>query len=175
MGKVLAEINCRLEVAFGWCLSAKKALLNSYRYSPSQLAFGYYPNFLSVNDSKLSALKRETSSKLIASYLNALHSAKGRFIETETNENLRRALKQTKTVISFQYQAGDQVYYKKDDSQYWNGLGVRHGAYLRVNPCNLQHAKKTKEEVSQSKVIDNTNNTENKENGNSERGFEDYV
>ena len=35
---------------------------------------------------------------------------------------------------------------------------------LRVNPCNLQHVKEAKEEVSQSEVIDNANNTETKEN-----------
>ena len=88
------------------------------------------------------------------------------------------------TVISFQYQTGDQVYYKKDDSRYWKGPGtvtgsnnkqvfVRHGGtYLRVNPCNLQHVKETKEEVSQSQVSDNTNNTENKENSDLEHDFE---
>lgn len=50
---------------------------------------------------------------------------------------------------------------------------VRHSeTYLRVNPCNLQHGKETKE-VSQSKVIDNANNTEKKENCDSEHDFED--
>ena len=34
--------------------------------------------------------------------------------------------------------------------------------YLRVNLCDLQHVKKTKQKVSQ--VVDNANNTENKEN-----------
>ena len=29
MEKVLADVNCSLEVALGWCLSAKNALLNS--------------------------------------------------------------------------------------------------------------------------------------------------
>ena len=42
-----------------------------------------------------------------------------------------------------------------------------------MNPCNLQHVKGTKEEVSKSEVIYNTNNTENKENGDSEHDFED--
>ena len=76
----------------------------------------------------------------------------------------------TRTAISFQYQTGDQIYYKKDDSQYWKGPGrvtgydnkqvfVRHGgAYLRVNPCNLHYVKETKE-VSQREVVDNGNST----------------
>ena len=81
----------------------------------------------------------------------------------------------TRTAVSFQYLTGDQVFYKKDDSQYWKGPGrvirydnkhvfVRHGGtYLRVNPCNLQHVKGTKEGVSHSEVVDNSSNTENKE------------
>ena len=40
MEKVIVDVNCSLEIAFGWCLSAKTALLNSYGYSPNQLVFG---------------------------------------------------------------------------------------------------------------------------------------
>ena len=50
------------------------------------------------------------------------------------------------------YQNCDQVYYKKNNSQYWKGpatgIGIdnkqiftrRKGIYIRVNPCNLQLA-----------------------------------
>ena len=91
-------------------------LLNSYGYSPSQLGFGYNPNFPSVNESKLPALEGITSSKLVGSPLNALHSARRRFIETEADEKLCRALKhKTRTAASLKYQAGGQVYYKNND------------------------------------------------------------
>ena len=53
MEKVLADVNCSLEVALGWRLSAKNSLLNSYGYSLNQLVRGYNPNFLSVMDNKL--------------------------------------------------------------------------------------------------------------------------
>ena len=56
MEKVLADVNCSLKVALGWCLSAKNALLNSYGYSPNQILFGYNPNFPSVIENKLPAL-----------------------------------------------------------------------------------------------------------------------
>ena len=63
--------------------------------------------------------KGVTSSELVASHLNALHSARRRFMETEADERLRRALKRkTRTATSLKYQAGDQVYYKKKDSSY---------------------------------------------------------
>ena len=170
--KVLADVNCSLEFALGWCLSAKDTIL--------------FLNFPSVIYNKLPALEGRKSSKLIASHLNALHSARRRFIETEADKKLQCGLRyKTRTAISFQYLTRDQVYYKKDDSQYWKGPGavigydnkqvfVRHGGiYLRVNPYNLQHVKETKEEVSQSEVVDNANNSENKENTTSEHDFED--
>ena len=110
MEKVLADVNCSLEVALGWCLSTKNDLLNSYGYSPNQLVFAYNPNFPLIIGNKLPALEKRTSSKLIASHLNALHLAKRRFIETETDEKLRRALRyKTRTAISCQYQTGDMV------------------------------------------------------------------
>ena len=37
-----------------------------------------------------------TSSELVASHLNALHTARRRFIETEEDEKLHRALKRKK-------------------------------------------------------------------------------
>ena len=151
MEKVLPDVGCRLKVALAWCLSAKNALLNSYGYSPNQLVFGYNPNFTSVIDNKLPALQGVTSSKLIASHLNALHAARRKFIETEADEKLRRALRhQTRTATSLKYQTGDQVYYKKKDSGYWKGPGtvirydnkqvfIRHGGSIyRVSPCDLQ-------------------------------------
>ena len=151
MEKVLLDVGCSLEVALAWCLSAKNALLNAYGYSPNQLVFGHNPNFLSVIENKLPALEGVTSSKLIASHLNALHSARKRFIETEADEKLRPALKhKTRTSTSMTYQTGDQVYYKKKDSSYWKGPGtvtgydnkqvfVRHGGSInQVSPCNLQ-------------------------------------
>ena len=93
--------------------------------------------------------------------------------------------RKTRTAISFQYQTGDQVYYKKDDSQYWKGpetvirydnkqAFVRHlGTYLKVNLCNLQLVKKTKEEGSQSGVVVNASNIENKESSDSVHDFQD--
>ena len=35
MEKVLADVNYSLEVALGWCLSGKSALLKSDGYSPN--------------------------------------------------------------------------------------------------------------------------------------------
>ena len=119
MEKVLSDAGCSLEVALTWCLSAKNALLNSYGYSSNQLVFGYNLNFPSLSENKLPALEGIASSKLVVSHLNALYPARRRFIETEADENLRRALKhKTRTATTLNYQNEDQVYYKKKDSSY---------------------------------------------------------
>ena len=76
MEKVLPNVGCSLEVALASCLSAKNALLNCYGYSPNQLVFSYNPNFPSVSENKLPALEGITSNELVASHLNALHSAR---------------------------------------------------------------------------------------------------
>ena len=151
MEKVLLDVKCSLDVAMIWCLSAKNSLSNSYGYSPNRLVFGYNPNFPSVLSYQLLAKNGVTSTELITSHLNSLHAATKRFVETEAGEKLRRALRcKIRTATSLVYQNGDQVYYKKNDSQYWKGpatgIGIdnkliftRHkGRYIRVNPCNLQ-------------------------------------
>ena len=91
MEKVMSDVGCSLEVALAWCISAKNLLLNSYGYSPNQLVFGYNPNFPSVMRNKPPALEGVITSKLIALHLNALHSARKRFIKSEADEKLRRA------------------------------------------------------------------------------------
>ena len=119
MEKVLSDVGCSLEVALVWCLRAKNILLNAYEYSPNQLVFGYNPNFPSFIENKLPALEVVTSSKFIASHLNALHSARKRFTETEADEKLHRELRhKTRTSTSMTDQTGNQVYYKKKDSSY---------------------------------------------------------
>ena len=113
--------------------------------------FGYNPSFPPVLNNQLPAQNGVTSSELIASHLNSLHAATKRFIEAEADEKLRRALRhKTITATSLVYQNGDQVYYKKNDSQYWEGpatvvgidnkqVFIKHGGiYVRVNACNLQ-------------------------------------
>ena len=81
----------------------KECVVKFLRLQSNQLVFSYNPNFPSVTENKLPALEGVTSSELVASHLNAWHSARRRFIETEADEKLRRALK-----------------HKKEHQQAWN-------------------------------------------------------
>ena len=91
MEKVMSDVGCSLEIA--WCISAKNSLLNSYGYSPNQLVFGYNPNFPSVMQNKPPSLEGVIASKLIALHVNALHLARKRFIESEADQKLCKALR----------------------------------------------------------------------------------
>ena len=149
--KVLEENSCSMEVALGWCVSAKNTLHSVHGYSSNQLVFGRNPNVPSVLVDSLPALEAVTSSQVVASHLNALHSARKAFIESESSERLRRALRhQVREFVGGEYQNGDLVYYKRNESNRWMGPGsvigfegkqvlVKHGgSYVRVHSYRLQ-------------------------------------
>ena len=151
MNKIIHDSKCSSEIALCWALNAKNSLQNVAGFSPFQLAIGFNPNLPSTINDKLPSLTNKSSSQIISDNLNALHSARCAFIEAENNEKIRRAL--THNVRSsgeVKYVTGDDVYYKRDDSQEWHGPGkvigqvgqqvfVKHGSfYIRVHPCRLQ-------------------------------------
>ena len=133
MEKVMPDVGCSLEVALAWCISAKNSLLNSYGYSPNQLVFGYNPYFPSVMQNKPPTLKGVIAGKLIALHLNALHSARKRFIESEADKKLHRALRHKRLSTSNVFQISDQVFYKRSDLGYWK----RPGTVIGHDPCKL--------------------------------------
>ena len=76
VAKIINDINCTLNVALSWALSAKNSLQNFHGFSPNQLVFGRNPNYPSVLHDKLPALEAKTNSEIIAENLNATHSAR---------------------------------------------------------------------------------------------------
>ena len=111
---------------------------------------GRNPNLPSVINDKPPALEGTTSSEVVAKNLNALHEARKAFIENETSEKLRRALKhKIQLITSIIYQPGDKVYYKHQDSKESKGPAevIGHdnhqvfvkqgGLFIRIHPCSL--------------------------------------
>ena len=65
-----------------------------------------------------------THSQLVLKHLNAMHAARKAFIEAESNEKLRKALKsKARVTTGLIYDFGDLVYYKRKDSDKWKGPG----------------------------------------------------
>ena len=100
---------------------------------------------------QLPALEAVSSSVLIASNLNAIHAAHRAFIDCESSEKLRRALKDPISSIGQRCSNADIVYYKRNESERWMGPGtvigseakqviVKHGGFcVKVHPCRLMH------------------------------------
>ena len=151
MNKIIHDANCSPEMALCWALNAKNSLQNVAGFSPFQLAIGFNPNLPSTINDKLPSLSNKSSSQIISDNLDALHSARCAFIEAENNEKIRRSLMHNvRSSGEVKYVTGDDVYYKRDESQEWHGPGkvigqvgqqvfVKHGSfYIRVHPCRLQ-------------------------------------
>lgn len=183
LNKVKCDQSIDLETALAWSVSAKNCLNNTHGYSSHQLVYGANPNLPTTLTDKSPALEGTTMSLKVANHLNALHVARKGFIEAESSERIRRALrKQIRTYDNFV--TGDQVYYKRADSDEWKGPGVvigqdgvvvfvRHGGtYVRVHRCRLTKVNSTTTEkekvitevasdkISRSNTLTNTLNEE---------------
>ena len=86
-----------------------------------------------------------------------MHTARTKFIEAESSERIRRALrKKVRSYADVKYESGDKVFYKRKGMKGWRGpanvLGydgtvvlVRHGtAYYRCHPCHLLKVSQAK-------------------------------
>ena len=157
-------VNCDLEMALAWAVSARNALGNKSGYSPNQLVFGFNPAILDVFNSKLPALEPVTSSDIVRENLTALHLARKDFIRYESDEKIKRALKhRVRPTRVDDLSNGDNVFYKRNDSDEWHGPGVvvgidnkvvlvRHGGeMIRVHVVRLVRAPSESEEISQSR------------------------
>ena len=89
LNKITEEVNCSLEVALSWALSAKNSQQNHYGYSPYQLVFGRNPNDPTVFNSDLPDLDGLISIQMIADHLTAMHAARKAFTSTEVSDKLR--------------------------------------------------------------------------------------
>ena len=150
VSKVIEDSACDVETALAWAVSARNALSNFTGYSPNQQVFGLNPALPNLFTNKPPALENVSSSDIVRKNLNALHAARQNFIRIESSEKVRRALRSNIRAMPLDsFSAGDEVYYKRDDSKEWRGPGVvigrdgkqilvRHGGtYVRVHVCRL--------------------------------------
>ena len=164
-----------LETALCWAVTAKNSLYMHTGFSSYQLVFGANPNLPNVLTDKPPALEGTTISDSVMAHLQALHSARKGFIEAESSERIRRALRHKIRVVERQYQHGEKVYYKREDSNKWRGpasvIGnegntywLRHGAHAvraainRMIPVEAYEApvEDVKEELSTSAEVAST-------------------
>ena len=148
--KLLADTPAMpIEVALVWAVHAKNCLSMNYGYSSYQLVFGQNPNLPNVLTDNPPALEGTSISETFAKHLNALHAARRAFIETESSERIRRALRHRIRSQQTSFDTGDKVYYKRLGEGKWRGpatvigqdgktLFIRHGSvYCRVASCHV--------------------------------------
>lgn len=148
--KIMEEARCDVKTALGWAVAARNSLDNFSGFSPNQLVFGSNPMFPNVASDALPALETVSCSEIVRTNLNALHAARKKFLEIESSEKLRRALRHNVREGDGQEASmGDHVYYKRNDCNVWRGPGVvigrdgkqvliKHGgSIVRVHVCRL--------------------------------------
>ena len=133
--------NLDLEAKLAWAGMAKNSLQMVYGYSPNQLVFGQNPKLPNVVQDGPGSWESITSSETIAKHLNLLHAARKGFLQSESCQKLKTALKAKIRCMEYIYQQGDIVYYKRAKDGRWMGPGkvvfqdgkvifVRNGANL---------------------------------------------
>ena len=148
------------EILLCWANMARNAMQMWNGFSSYQLVFGINPNVPNVMTDRLPALDARTSTKIFNDHLNALHAARRAFVQSESEERIRRALRCNVRTSEERYVHGDQVYYKRDQSPKWLGpakvmfqdgkvIFVRHGGIIvRVSPNRIVKRHKSHEERS---------------------------
>ena len=150
VSKIVEDAKCDVHTALAWAVSARNAFDNNSGFSPNQLLFGFNPSMPNVFNNKLPALENVTSSEMVRKNLNAKEVARQAFMKCESDERIRRALRNNirNTEIN-DLRNGDDVYYKRNDSQKWRGPGqvigrdgkqilVKHGgSFVRVHSVRL--------------------------------------
>ena len=169
--KTLEDTGCDFEVALFWAVSAKNTLHSVNGFSPNQLVFGRNPNLPAFLNDNLPALEGISASEVVASNLNAKYAARKAFIESESSEKLRRAVRhQVRTSIVESYNNGDMVLFKRNKCERWLGPGtvigwenkqvlVKHGgSYVRVHPSRLRLYHSNEEKCLNGNQEQNINN-----------------
>lgn len=136
-------------VLLGWANMARNSLQMWQGFSSYQLVYGKNPNLPNIMSDNVSALQGTTTCEVFAKHLNALHSARREFIQSEASERIRRALRGKVRACEQRFEHGDRVFYKREGKERWLGPGkvvfqdgkvvfVRHGGvFVRVSPNRL--------------------------------------
>ena len=169
--KILADQpGCSLKIALSWAVHAKNTLHMVEGFSPYQLVFGRNPKLPSVLNDDPPALEGTTTCEVFAKHMNTLVSARKAFLQAESSNRIRRALKYNIRQVENIFENGDNVYYKRESSNEWKGPGrvigqdgkvviIKHGLYtIRAHSSRVI---KTTYEFSKDNSSNNSNDKSN--------------
>ena len=167
--------NTKIQTLLKWANMAKNSLHMNNGFTPHQLVFGINPNLPNIMNAKLPALQVSTTSEIFGKHLNLMQIARKAYIEAENSERIKRALRHNIRSNQDTFKSGEDVYYKREDSEKWLGPGkvmfqdgkiifVRHGSvYVKVSATRLIKANEnTNIEVRPKTINEENQSQENK-------------
>ena len=114
--KIKDSEKCDYDTALAWAVSAKNSLISHNGFSPSQLVFGQNPSLPNFISNKLPAHESIVKSPDIITHLTALHAARKSYIESESCNKLKTALrKNVRSSSNVMYEIGDEVFFTRDN------------------------------------------------------------
>ena len=150
MKKTLADQKCKPEIALASAVAAKNSLASYGGVSPNMLVFGYNTNFPSVLTDELPALSTKAENDVIRTNIEARHTAREKYIQAESSEKIKRALRsKVRNYSDLKYESGDKVFYRRKNFKGWKGpatvIGVdgkivflRHGgSSFKAHSCSI--------------------------------------
>ena len=168
--KTITDTKCDPKIGLGWAVSAKNSLFNNNGFTPDQLTYGRNCNYPSVLIDEPPALESSTTVDVIRENMNAMHKAREAFIESESSERIRRALRHNiRTYANGTYQNGESVYYRRKNFKGWKGPGVvlgkdgqtvliKHGStYCHRSSLSILKKKAVPKDASQASLTKDAN------------------
>ena len=161
--KMMEKINivdpkCSPEILLGWCIHAANTLDNRNGHSPHMLVFGRNPVHPSLAHPNPTMSNEPEYGKVLADNINMMYKAREAFIQCESDQAIREALRQRLYTRIENIQLNDWIYFK--ENKRWYGpvkvAGVegkrihamRAGRLLTINKDNILLSK-SKEELDQ--------------------------
>ena len=106
--KIKDSEKCDYDTALAWAVWAKNSLINHNGFSPSQLVFGQNPSLPNFINNKLPAQESVVKSPDIITHLTALHAARKSYVESESCNKLKTALRKNVCSLTVMYEIGHE-------------------------------------------------------------------
>ena len=133
MMKTIADEKCESEVALSWAVAAKNSLQSHCGVSPNMMVFGRNTNTPSVLTDKLPALETRTVNEVIRKNMNAMHVARQKYVQAESSERIRKALRsKLRSYSDTNYETGEKVFYRRKNTKGWKGPATVLGKYGKL-------------------------------------------
>ena len=120
--KTIEDTNCSAETAVAWAVSAKNSLHGRSGFVPNILVFGRNTNVSNVIENELPAMSAKDFGVAVADNIKAMQAARENYLKSESSEKIKRALSHNvRTSCEVVYNAGDKVYFKRNEDKQWRG------------------------------------------------------